>query len=270
MNPELQNINFEECQEETYKIDVSDAELEKIFENAVGRFEIDGDLVTRFMPECSGKAAVPMFLASKWGQFYEDRYSVNGGTHGIMFEGRRLLAPYMNLANRRNRRALPENLAHMMRRGYPAPNWCLEVEWETEAVRDRKGFPKVNEMFGLFGANETQIEEIWLLVYPQDDLKSLQAPVPPNSLPIVPRTAGRPLAGSKYFAIFIRNLDLTTGNQYVDDEERPLLVGYYLIEPNMLFRVPAGSLLYGAPDVNTNQLLDAMGYVIQQNNAQNL
>ncbi len=41
------------------------------------------------------------------------------------------------------------------------------------------------------------------------------------------------------------------------------LVGYYMLEPNKTFRVPAYSLLSGAPNIKTNQLMKAMGYVIQ-------
>ena len=153
-----------------------------------------------------------------------------------------------------------------MLEGYPAQNWCLEVEWELEARQARRGFAKVKDLFSLIGGNNTRIEEIWLLVYPQNDDKILVVPEPPAQLPVIAKTQARPADRSKYLAIlaiFVRNLDLTL-DEYVNDVERPLLVGYYLLEPNnKLFRVPTYCLLSGAPDIDTNQLMEAMGYVIQ-------
>jgi hypothetical protein len=100
-------------------------------------------------------------------------------------------------------------------------------------------------------------------VYPKDDPTTILAPVPLVPLPVVPLSQARPARGLKYFAIFVRNLDAEGDFHHVDDAERPLLAGYYLIEPNMIFQVPACSLLSGAPDILTNELLDAMGYTVQ-------
>eukprot|EP01040_Poterioochromonas_malhamensis_P007962 gene7962-8605_t len=247
---------------EQYRVDVDDETLERILEGAVGKIEVDGDIVIRYMPECGAKSEIPMFLCGELGKFYKNQYSASSGTHGILFEGRRLVTQALNLFNRQTRRAPPENNVHMMRPGYPAPNWCLEVEWESKAEQARKGFLKVTELFSFVGGNNTRIEEVWLLVYPQNDEGMIVTPAPLDQLPIIAKTQDRPTPGSKYLAIFVRDLDLTL-DQYVDDADRPLLVGYYLIEVNKIFRVPAYSLLSGAPDINTNQLLDAMGYVIQ-------
>lgn len=149
----------------------------------------------------------------------------------------------------------------MMLPGYPAPNWCLEVEWETEANQANKGFDKkVQRLFSYTGANGSKTQEIWLLVYPQDDEKILVVPPPRRRLPIIERADDRPAIGSKYSAIFVDGLG---EDQYVVDVERRKLVAYDLIELNKLFRVPVVSLLSGAPDINTNHLLDGMGYVIQ-------
>jgi hypothetical protein len=200
-----------------------------------------------------------MFLARKWGNFYETRYADTSGTHGVSYQGGELIAPDMSLFDRASRRAPPANRRHMMLPGYPAQNWCLEIEWDSEAYHHNKGFHKVNRLFSFTGLNGTQIEEVWLLIYPQDDKLYLQVPEPPNPLPIIERMIERPAQNSKYFAVFARELDLSFGN-YIDDSERPFLVGYYVIEPNMSFRVPVCSLLAGAPDIDTNWLLDAMGY----------
>lgn len=173
----------------------------------------------------------------------------------------------------------------MMLPGYQAQNWCLEVEWEREADQPRKGFLKVNELFSFMGANDTQIDEVWLLVYFQDDdcelllleppdeevlavvahnhLENIPTAILPNPLPIVPRTIVRPPPRSKYFAIFVRDLNPSVGFDYVNDDERPFLVGYYVLEPNMTFSVPACSLLYGAPDIATKESLNVMGYEIR-------
>jgi hypothetical protein len=109
----------------------------------------------------------------------------------------------------------------MMLEGYPAQNWCLEVEWESEAKQAIKGFAKVNELFSFVGGSDTTIEEIWLLFYPQNDVKIIAVPELPAQLPIIEETR----AHTKYIAIFVRDLDLTL-DQYVNDAERPLLVGY--------------------------------------------
>jgi hypothetical protein len=74
----------------------------------------------------------------------------------------------------------------------------------------------------------------------------------------------RPARGSKYIAVFVRNLDPEGDFRHVDDPAGPLLVGYYPIDPNTVFRVPACSLLSGVADISTNELLDAMGYTVQQ------
>lgn len=247
---------------EQYHVDVDKESLEHIVEGADGRIEVDGDIVTRYMPACGGKSKVPCLLMGEWYHFYEDQYEASSGTHGIYFEGGRLVASDMNLFNTQTRSASPDNEEHMMLPGYPAPNWSLEVEWEREANQTNKGFDKVNNLFSYTGANGTQIEEIWLLVYPQGN-KVLNVPEPPpNHLPVITKTQHRPVPGSKYIAIFVHDLDLTV-DQYVNDAERRLLVGYYLIEPNKTFRVPACSLLNGAPDIRSNQLMKAMGYKIQ-------
>jgi hypothetical protein len=278
MSWEIDLDNLKDCDNpeeyyEEYHVDVDDDELERILEGADGRIEVHDDVVTRYMPECGGKSRIPMFLARKWGQFYETRFSDSSGTHGVRFAGRRtVVAPDMNLFDRQTRRAPPENERHMMREGYPSPNWCLEVEFESEARQTNKGFDKVNNLFSYTGAPvnnvPTRIDEIWLLVYPNNDPTTIQAPAPPNPLHVVPLSQERPARGSKYFAIFVRNLDADGDFHHVEDAERPLLIGYYLIEPNMLFHVPACSLLSGAPDILTNELLDAMGYTVQQQQQQ--
>eukprot|EP01040_Poterioochromonas_malhamensis_P000303 gene303-317_t len=273
MSWEIDLDNLKDCENpekyfEEYRVDVDDDELERILEGADGRIEVHDDIVTRYMPECGGKSEVPMKLSMKWGAFLDPRYKVKSGTHGVRFAGRRtVVAPDMNLFDRQTRRAPPENEEHMMREGYPAQNWCLEVEFENEARQRNKGFDKVNNLFSYRGANNTTIDEIWLLVYPHGN-RVLTVPVPPNPLPVAPLSQARPARGSKYFAIFVRNLDAEGDFHHVEDAERPLLVGYYLIEPNMIFQVPACSLLSGAPDILTNELLDAMGYTVQQQQQQ--
>lgn len=61
---------------ESYVIDANmdDRHVESILEDSEGRFEMDGNLVRRRIPECSAKAKVPMFLASIWGQFFRGNY----------------------------------------------------------------------------------------------------------------------------------------------------------------------------------------------------
>jgi hypothetical protein len=76
----------------------------------------------------------------------------------------------------------------MMSPGHPAQNCCLEVDWEAEANQRNEGFDKVNQLFSFSGANGSRIEEIWLLVYPQDDDKFLAVPAPPNPVPLAART----------------------------------------------------------------------------------
>eukprot|EP00981_Chlorochromonas_danica_P001604 scaffold344_cov178-Ochromonas_danica.AAC.13 len=53
---------------------------------------------------------------------------------------------------------------------------------------------------------------------------------------------------------------------HVDDDKRALLVGYYPIEPK--YDLPSDDLTYtilsDANDILTNELLDAMGYTVQQ------
>ncbi len=46
---------------EQYRVNVDDENLERILEGADGRIEVDGDIVTRYMPECGGKSKVPRF-----------------------------------------------------------------------------------------------------------------------------------------------------------------------------------------------------------------
>lgn len=169
-------------------MDVGNDELERILENADGRFEIDGLDVNRLMQECGGKSRVPCVLLMKRGNYLELRYITTSGTHGILFNDGRLISPDLNLFYTETRRTSPRNSRHMMSPGYPAQNWCLDIEWEHDANNMRKGFSKVNELFSLTGANNTQIEEIWLLVYPQDDYEVLRVPEPPNPLPIVERS----------------------------------------------------------------------------------
>ncbi len=96
--------------------------------------------------------------------FLRPLYHASSDTHGVSYEQGRLVAPDMNLFNTQTRKAKRDNEAHMMRPGYPAQNWCLEVEWESEAIRPAKGFAKVAELFTFVGGNNTRIEEIWLLV----------------------------------------------------------------------------------------------------------
>jgi hypothetical protein len=277
MSREIDLDNLKDCDNseeyyEKYLVDVDDDELERILEGADGRIEVHDDIVTRYMPECFGKSEVPMFLSQEWAQFLKPRYKVTSGTHGAKYEDGRLVAPDMNLFSRHTRRPPSENLRHMMLAGCPAPNWCLGVEFQNEARQTNKGFDKVNNLFSYTGAPvnnvPTTIDEIWLLVYPNNDPTTIQAPAPPNPLHVVPLSQERPARGSKYFAIFVRNLDAEGDFHHVEDAERPLLVGYYLIEPNMLFHVPACSLLSGAPDILTNELLDAMGYTVQQQQQQ--
>eukprot|EP01040_Poterioochromonas_malhamensis_P010881 gene10881-11858_t len=261
MSWEIDLENLKDCENpeeyyEEYRVDVDDDELERILECADGRIEVHDDIVTRYMPECGGKSNAPSVLIA------------TTGTHGVRFVGRRtVVAPDMNLFDRQTRRSPPENEEYMMREGYPAQNWCLEVEFENEARQRNKGFDKVNNLFSYRGANNTTIDEIWLLVYPHGN-RVLTVPVPSNLLPVVPLSQERPARGSKYFAIFVRNLDAEGDFHHVEDAERPLLVGYYLIEPNMIFQVPACSLLSGAPDILTNELLDAMGNTVQQQQQQ--
>jgi hypothetical protein len=153
---------------ESYFIDFNDTDrLEKILESVDGRFEIDGTTIRRHMPEGGVKAKVPLFLIRRWGHFYEDHYEDTAGTQGILYEEGRLVAPDSNFFDRVTRRASPENQAHLMLPGHPAQNWCLEVEWESEASQSDKGFAKVNRLFSFTGAEGTNIEEIWLLIYPQ-------------------------------------------------------------------------------------------------------
>jgi hypothetical protein len=262
LNTEMTEDKAEDYSE-SYEINVGNEELEKLLESAEGRFEIDGITITRLMPECIAKSKVPMFLVGEWGQFYKPHYDATSGTNGLYYEGRKLVAPDMNLFHKISRRIPPANQRHMMLPGCPAQNWCLEVEWESEANQRNKGFDKVNRLFSYTGANNTQIEEVWLLIYPQDDNDFLQVPEPAVPLPIIERGIDLPVPNSKYFAVFVRELNPAFEIHHVYDAERPFLVGYYVIEPNMSFRVPVCSLLAGAPDITTNELLDAMGYEVQ-------
>ena len=248
---------------EEYYVDVDNERLEEILEGSVGRIEIHGGLVTRYLPQCAAKAAIPFFLVGKWSSFLLPRYKVTSGTHGILYEGGTLLSTCMNLFDRQSRRASPENDQHMMLPGYPAQNLCLEIEFERYANQVNKGFNRVNNLFSYSGGNGTQIEEIWLLVYPRDDEELLKVANPPDPLPVVPLTQDRPVRESKYIAVFVRTLDPEGDIHYVDDAERPLLIGYYMIQPNMVFQIPSCSLLHGAPNIFTNELLDEMGYRIQ-------
>jgi hypothetical protein len=111
------------------------------------------------MPECIAKSAVPMLLARKWGNCYETRYEDASGTDGVYYEGRKLVALDMSLFNMVSRRATTADRKHMMLPGCPAPNWCLEAEWESEAPHN-KSFGKVNGLFSYTGTIHTRIEEI--------------------------------------------------------------------------------------------------------------
>jgi hypothetical protein len=195
---------------ETYQIDVSNEKLESLLESADGRIDVIDCTVRRRMPEGRAKSKVPMFLARKWGHFYEDRYEDTSGTHGTLFEEGNLVAPDMNLFDRVDRNAPPENEEHMMLPGSPAQNWCLEVEWESEANQRNKGFDNVNRLFSFTGAKNTKIEEIWLLIIPIGN-KVVEVPELPNPLPIIDRSIERPPRNSKYFAIFVRELDPAVG-----------------------------------------------------------
>jgi hypothetical protein len=92
-----------------------------------------------------------------------------------------------------------------------------------------------------------------------NDDNFLEMPAPPNLVPVVSRTAERPPPYSK----FVRELSLDLGIAYVDNPERPFLVSYYIIESNLMFRVPPCSISSGAPDLVANNFMDAMGYGIQ-------
>jgi hypothetical protein len=150
-------------------------------DGAYGRIEVHDDIVTRYMPEFSGKSRVPAKLLMKWGTFLDPLYTVTTGTHGIRFEGRRrVVSTDMSLFDFQTRHPPPENEEHMMLPGFPAPNWCLEVEFDTVAHQRNKGFDKVNNLFGYRGANNTTIDEIWLLVYPHGN-RVLAVPFSPQS-----------------------------------------------------------------------------------------
>jgi hypothetical protein len=138
---------------ESYDIDVDSKTLEYLLESVDGRFEIDGNIVTRLMPECIAKSKVSMFLARKWGNFYETRYADTSGTTGVSYEGGESVTPDINLFDRVNREVPPKNQSHMLLPGCPAQNWCLEVEWESEANQHNKGVDKVNRLFSYTGAN---------------------------------------------------------------------------------------------------------------------
>lgn len=246
---------------EQYYVDVDNTTLEDILENAEGIVEINDGVATRYMPECFGKSKVPFFLSGKWFNFLEPNYEVSGLSHGIKFEDRdTVLAPDLNLFNR-NRPTGPAQRFYLMLAGQPAPNWCLEVEWEHEVTKENKGFNKVLNLFELTGANGTTIDEIWLLVYPQAEG---DVQIDSNVHPVqIPLSQERPPRGSRYIAIFARDLD---SNAYAHEPGRPYLVGYYLIQPNMLLHVPKFSLLHGVPDILTNQLLAVMGYRLEEVN----
>jgi hypothetical protein len=219
---------------ESYEIDVGNEELEKLLESAEGRFEIDGNTITRLMPECIAKSEVPAFRMGEWGQFYKPHYAATSGTNGVYYEGKKLVAPDMNLFDKTSRRATPANRSHVMMPGCPAPNWCLEVEWESEANQRNKGFDKVNRLFSFTGANNTRIEEIWLLISSQDDNKFLQVPEAADPLLIIERGMDRPVPYSKYFPVFVRELNPAFEIHHVHDAERPFLVGYYVIVSDSL------------------------------------
>jgi hypothetical protein len=99
----------------------------------------------------------------------------------------------------------------MMRPGLPAQTWCLEIAWESEVNRPNKGFARVYTVFSLFRGKGTQIEEIWLLVYPRGDVKQLAITEADDPLPIVGRSEQPPPPGSRYFAIYVRNVDPVLG-----------------------------------------------------------
>lgn len=61
-----------------------------------------------------------------------------------MYQERILRAPDMNLFHIETRCPPPDNDVHMLMPGYPAQNWCLEVELESNANREDAGFDKVN------------------------------------------------------------------------------------------------------------------------------
>jgi hypothetical protein len=249
---------------EDYRVDISNNErLEQILEASEGKIEMHGDMATRYMPECSGKSAVPTFFIMMYSQFLYPRYVVTTGTNGILFARPpgTVMAPDMNLFSRKERPIPAYNKGFMMAEGHPAPNWCMEVEFESEANMNGRGFHKVSQLFQCYGANGTQIQEIWLMVYPKQDESVIVVPETHNPLPCTSFVQERPPLGSRYMAIFVRNLDFhTTGMHYANDPDRPLLVGYYMLEPNTVFIVPSWSLLYGVPNIETNNLLVEMRY----------
>jgi hypothetical protein len=70
---------------ESYCINVGNEELEKLLESAEGRFELDGNNITRLMPECIAKSEVPEFLIGEWRNCYKTHYAGTTGTNGVYY-----------------------------------------------------------------------------------------------------------------------------------------------------------------------------------------
>lgn len=68
-------------------------------------------------------------VSPKFTCFWQENGEISMKIMYSCYEGGRLLSNFMNLFNTQTRRVPPENKAHMIL----AQNWCLEVEWESEA-----------------------------------------------------------------------------------------------------------------------------------------
>jgi hypothetical protein len=130
---------------------------------------------------------------------------------------------------RKQYRASSSQAREMMTPRLFAPVWCLEVEFESQVDQNSKGYDKIQRLFEKYGVyvSHSQIQEIWLLVYPQRDEGDLTVPRVEEPFDLVTVSHDRPASGSKYIAIFLR------GYYYsINQLDPPYLFGYFILEPN--------------------------------------
>ncbi len=264
------------------------ATLEEIEETVLdvhGKVNIVGNIMTRDMPECSGKAGISV----KWGQIYGNFNDANGyycvgGTGGTTYMDGSMLSPDIALWDFKDltRKYTIQGGAfeHLMQHA-PAPNWILEYEWASEVVKEGKGIDKVeNLFFTKVGTNGTTVNEAWILVKHQDI-----DPVPePPPIGYILRSlrwlSDAPFIGFLLFWPLLWLLDRLSGtNRYTGRtvrrngpptmQNKPYFIvyfrenphnpyGYYWLEWHEKFYPPPGSVYYFAPGLPVDTLLKMM------------
>jgi hypothetical protein len=140
----------------------------------------------------------------------------------------------------------------------------VEVEWASLVDAENKGFSKLESLFAL-ERNGTHIEEAWAVSVP-DDMATLTA-TPLHALPQelhlpIEPVQERPPPSVLFLAVLTRT---------VLDHEHGHVRGYFKLECNRTFKVPAYSLLAaggpaggaGAPDLAVKDLLLLMNFTFQ-------